>query len=43
MKLVSLNMSDLKKTTWIDDLKEILEFYLIKYDGKTECIGKKGE
>ena len=43
MKLVSLNVSDLKKITWPDDLKEILEFYLINYNGKTECIGKKCE
>lgn len=41
MKLVSLNVSELKKTPWPDDLKDILEFYLIKYSGKTECIGKK--
>ena len=36
MALVSLNVSELKKTPWPDDLKTILEFYLIKYSGKTE-------
>jgi len=36
MALVSLNVSELKKTTWPDDLKTILDFYLIKYSGKTE-------
>ena len=41
MKLVSLNVSELKKTPWPDDLKDILEFYLIKYSGKTECIDQK--
>lgn len=36
MKLVSLNVSALKNTPWPSDLAEILEFYLIKYSGKTE-------
>lgn len=43
MKLVSLNVSELKKTPWPDDLKDILRFYLIKYSGKTECIDEKYE
>lgn len=36
MALVSLNVSDLKKADWPEDLKEILEFYLIHYTGKEE-------
>lgn len=36
MKLVSLNVSELKNTPWPNDLGEILEFYLLKYSGKTE-------
>ena len=36
MKLVSLNVSDLKKIEWPNDLKEILDFYLIHYSGKEE-------
>ena len=36
MKLVSLNVSELKNTPWPNDLAEILEFYLLKYSGKTE-------
>ena len=36
MKLVSLNVSELKNTAWPGDLAEILEFYLLKYFGKTE-------
>ena len=36
MTLVSLNVSDLKKADWPDDLREILEFYLIHYTGKEE-------
>ncbi len=41
MELVSLNVSELKNTPWPDDLKDILEFYLIKYSGKTENSGEK--
>lgn len=36
MALVSLNVSDLKKADWPEDLREILEFYLIHYTGKEE-------
>ncbi len=36
MKLVSLNVADLKNTVWPDDLRDILEYYLIKWSGKTE-------
>lgn len=36
MKLVSLNVSDLKKAEWPEDLREILEFYLIHYTGKED-------
>lgn len=36
MALVSLNVSDLKKMDWPDDLSEILEFYLIHYTGQEE-------
>ena len=41
MALVSLNVSELKKTPWPDDLKDILEFYLIKYYGKKEQCDEK--
>lgn len=41
MNLVSLNVSELRKTSWPDDLKDILEFYLIKYSGKKECSNEK--
>ena len=41
MMLVSLNVSELKKAPWPDDLKAILEFYLIKYSGKTEHSDEK--
>ncbi|MBQ3113956.1 MAG: hypothetical protein IJC05_06325 [Phascolarctobacterium sp.] len=34
MALVSLDVSEMKRTPWPDDLKDILEFYLIKYYGK---------
>lgn len=36
MEIVSHNMSVLRNIPWPDDLREILEFYLIKYSGKTE-------
>lgn len=36
MNLVSLDVAELKRTPWPDDLKDILEYYLIKYSGKTE-------
>lgn len=36
MKLVSLNISELRSTPWPNDLKEILGFYLIKYSGKED-------
>lgn len=36
MKLVSLNVSELRNTPWPTDLADILEFYLLKYSGKTE-------
>lgn len=35
MKLASLNVSQLRNTPWPNDLKNILEFYLIKSPGKT--------
>lgn len=41
MALVSLNVSELKKTPWPDDLKDILEFYLIKYSGKKDQSDEK--
>ena len=43
MKLVSLNVSDLKNTSRPSDLAEILDFYLIKYPGKTEQTPEKYE
>lgn len=36
MKLVSLNVSELRNIPWPSDLADILEFYLLKYSGKTE-------
>lgn len=36
MKLVSLNVSELRNAPWPSDLADILEFYLLKYSGKTE-------
>ena len=41
MNMVSLNVSELRKVSWPDDLKDILEFYLIKYSGKKEYSNKK--
>lgn len=41
MDLVSLNVSELRKVAWPDDLKDILEFYLIKYFGKKEYSNEK--
>ena len=41
MDLVSLNVSDLRKAVWPEDLKDILEFYLIKYSGKKEYSNEK--
>ena len=41
MDLVSLNVSELRKSVWPDDLKDILEFYLIKYSGKKEYSNEK--
>ena len=41
MELVSLNVSELKNTPWPEDLKDILEYYLIKYSGKTEHSQEK--
>lgn len=41
MKLVSLNVSELRNTPWPNDLAEILDFYLIKYSGKAEQTQEK--
>lgn len=41
MEIVSHNMSELRNIPWPDDLREILEFYLIKYSGKTEHTEEK--
>lgn len=41
MKLVSLDVAELKRTLWPDDLKDILEYYLIKYSGKVEHTKEK--
>ena len=41
MDLVSLNVSELRKAVWPDDLKDILDFYLIKYSGKKEYSNEK--
>lgn len=36
LRLVSLNVSELKRIPWPDDLKSILEFYLIKYSDEVK-------
>lgn len=41
MALASLNVSELRNTPWPNDLKDILEFYLIKYSDKTEHSNEK--
>ena len=41
MALASLNVSELRKTPWPNDLKDILEFYLIKHSDKTEYSNEK--
>ena len=41
MDLVSLNVSELRKEVWPDELKYILEFYLIKYSVKKEYSNEK--
>lgn len=41
MDLVSLNVSELRKAVWPDELKDILEFYLIKYSVKKEYSNEK--
>ena len=41
MALVSLNVSELRNTPWPDEFEDILEFYLIKYSGKTEHSDEK--
>ena len=41
MALVSLNVTELKNTPWPDDLKVILNYYLIKYTGKAEFSDEK--
>ena len=41
MNLTSLNVSNLKNTPWSEDLKEILEYYLIKPTGTADCNNKQ--
>lgn len=41
MNLVSLDVAELKRTPWPDDLKDILGYYLIKYSGTTEHAKEK--
>ena len=41
MALVSHNVSELRNTPWPDEFEDILEFYLIKYSGKTEHSDEK--
>lgn len=41
MKLVSLNVTELRNIPWPDDLKDILKYYLIKYTGKMELSDEK--
>lgn len=41
MELVSLNVSELKKTPWPADLKDILKFYLIKYSKGKERLDEE--
>ena len=38
MKFVSHTVSELKQLPWPDEFKEILPYYLIKYDGKKEPL-----
>ena len=40
MALVSLNVTELRNTPWPEDLKDILEYYLIKYSGNTKPATK---
>lgn len=41
IKLVSLNVSELRNASWPSDLADILEFYLLKYSGKNRAeLGK---
>lgn len=41
MDLVSLNVAELKKAPWPDDLNDILKYYLIKYSDTSEAIDEK--
>lgn len=41
IKLVSLNVSELRNTPWPSDLADILEFYLLKYSGKNRAESGK--
>lgn len=41
MSLVSLNVTELRNAPWPEDLKDILQFYLIKYTGKIEQTSEK--
>lgn len=36
MKLTSLTVTELLKVEWPNDLKSVLKFYIIKYNGKKE-------
>ena len=41
IKLVSLNVNELRNASWPSDLADILEFYLLKYSGKNRAeLGK---
>ena len=41
LDLVSLTVVELKSVIWPDDLKDILDYYLIKYSGKAELYDEK--
>lgn len=41
MELVSLKVNELKCVPWPNELKDILPYYLIKYNGKTETLSEK--
>ena len=43
LEITSLTVAELRRSVWPEDLKEILEFYLIKHTGKVETATPKYE
>ncbi|WP_133051083.1 hypothetical protein [Ruminiclostridium hungatei] len=43
MQIISNTVTELRKVEWPDDLKEILQFYLIKYNGRKEILGEHAQ